>query len=135
MKNMGSLEWTYEASQSVFLSVFMSCLFPLEYAFTYAVGNQISNSKYLLELIKRRSKDYLKRTWFKFWRMKDIFRKIWANKSLVTARVYLNSKDTSYLPCQNNYSNFKTSCLIKLTFESANLVNLTPQELTLATSS
>ena len=55
MKNMGSLKSTSEASQSVFLSVFISCLFPLEYVFTYAVGNQISNSKYLLELIKRRS--------------------------------------------------------------------------------
>ena len=31
-------------------------MFSLEYVFTYAVGNQISNWKYLLELIKGRSK-------------------------------------------------------------------------------
>ena len=35
-------------------------LFPLEYIFTYAVGNQISDRKYLLELIKRRPKVHKK---------------------------------------------------------------------------
>ena len=35
---------------------YLNRLFLLEYDFTHAVGNQISNRKYLSELIKRRSK-------------------------------------------------------------------------------
>ena len=61
----------------------------------------------------------------------SIFRKLYANESLIMAcleiyqkllslvtflRVYSNSKEISYLPWQNTYPNLKTTCHIKLKF-------------------
>lgn len=40
---------TSETNRNIFLFGFISFFFSLEYVFTYAHGNQISNRKYLLE--------------------------------------------------------------------------------------
>ena len=81
--------------------------------------------------IKSSRKEYVMWTCFKFWPMKSILRKLKANKSLIMAclqlyqkllslvtflRVHSNSKEVSYLPCQNTYPNLKTTCHIKLKF-------------------
>ena len=80
--------------------------------------------------IKISRKEYTVWTCFKFWPMKNIFRKIQANRSLAMAweiyrellplatylRVHSNSKEVSYLSWQIKYSNLKTSCHTKLKF-------------------
>ena len=80
--------------------------------------------------IKSSRKEYAMWTCFKFWPMKNIFRKIQANRSLAMAweiyrellplatylRVHSNSKEVSYLSWQNKYSNLKTTCHTKLKF-------------------
>ena len=87
-----------------------------------------------LKLIKRRSKVQEKNSHVNvLWILtnESIFRKLYANDSLIMAclqiyrellwlvtflRVYLNSKEISYLPWQNTYPNLKTTCHIKLKF-------------------
>ena len=69
--------------------------------------------------------------WFKFWPMKNIFRKLLKNESLTMAslqiyrkllslatflRVHSNSEEASYLSWQNTYPNLETTCHIKLKF-------------------
>ena len=81
--------------------------------------------------IKSSRKEYVMWTYFKFWPMKSIFRKLQTNESLIIAclqiyqellslmtflRVHSNSKEVSYLPWQNTYPNLKTTCHIKLNF-------------------
>ena len=90
-----------------------------------------SKTKYLPELIKRRSKVQDKNvmgTRFEFWPMKNLSRKLLASVSLIMAclqiywellllatflRVQSNSKEISNLSWQNN---LKTTCHIKLKF-------------------
>ena len=81
--------------------------------------------------IKSLGKEYVIRTYLKYWPMKKIFRKLSANESLIVAClqiyrellplatflwVYSNSKEVSYLYWQNWYANLKTTCHIKLKF-------------------
>ena len=81
--------------------------------------------------IKSSRKEYAIRTCFKFWPMKNIFRKLEANESLIMTclqiywkllslatflQVHSNSKEVFYLPCQNRYPNLKTTCRFKLKF-------------------
>ena len=81
--------------------------------------------------IKSSRKEYVMWTYFKFWPMKSIFRKLQANESLIIAClqiyqellslmtflwVHSNSKEVSYLSWQNTYPNLKTTCHIKLNF-------------------
>ena len=68
---------------------------------------------------------------FKFWPVKNIFRKLQAKESLIMAclqiyqellslatflQVHSNSEKISYLSWQNTYPNLKTTCHIKLKF-------------------
>ena len=81
--------------------------------------------------IKSSRKEYAIRTCFKFWPMKNIFRKLEANESLIMTclqiyrkllslatflQVHSNSKEVFYLSCQNRYPNLKTTCRFKLKF-------------------
>ena len=83
--------------------------------------------------IKSSRKEYVLRTWFKFWPMKNIFRKLLSNESLIMVclqiyrellllvtflRVHSNSKEVSYLCWQIDYRypNLKATCHIKLKF-------------------
>ena len=81
--------------------------------------------------IKSSRKEYVMWTCFKFSPMKNIFRKLKANESLIMVclqiyrelsnlptflRVHSNSKEVSYLSWQNMYPNLKTTCHIKLHF-------------------
>ena len=81
--------------------------------------------------IKSSRTEYVLRTWFKFWPMKNIFRKLLANERLIMVclqiyrellllatflRVHSNPKEVSYLYRQNRYPNLKDTCHIKLKF-------------------
>ena len=81
--------------------------------------------------IKSSRREYVMWTCFKFWPIKNIFRKLWANESLIMAclqiyrellslvtflRVHSNSKKVSYLSWQNKYPNLKTASHIKLKY-------------------
>ena len=81
--------------------------------------------------IKSSRNYYLMWTCSKFWPTKNIFRKLWANESLITVclqiyqellslttflRVHSNSKEVSCFSWQNTYPNSKTICHIKLKF-------------------
>ena len=97
--------------------------------------------------IKSSRKAYVMWRCFKFWPMKNIFRKLWANESLIMAclknyqdlsnlttflRVHSNSKEITYLSTsfylsQNAYPNLKNYLPYQAKIF---LVNLTPKELT-----
>ena len=84
---MNSSTSTTEASENLFLLVFIS-LFVSSGVCIYACsGNQISNISIRVNQknIGSSSKEYVTRARFKFWQLKNIFRKLWANKSLVMA--------------------------------------------------
>ena len=81
------------------------------------------------ELTKRRSKEHVMWTCFKFWPMKNIFWKLEVNESLIMSclqiyqetlllatflRAHSNSKEVSYLSWKNLFPNLKTICHIKL---------------------
>ena len=84
---MNSSTSTTEASENLFLLVFIS-LFVSSGVCIYACsGNQISKISIRVNQknIRSSSKEYVTRARFKFWQLKNIFRKLWANKSLVMA--------------------------------------------------
>ena len=81
--------------------------------------------------IKNSRKEYVMWTRFKFWPMKNIFRKQYANESFIMAclqiyqellslatflRVHLNSEKVSHLSWQSTYPKLKTTRHIKLKF-------------------
>ena len=123
VKMLGFISWLVSVSSLYRDTIFLWC------------GNKYTpNNKYLLELIKRRSKVQEKNvisSGFKFWPMKNIFRKLEANESLIMAclqiyrellslatflKVHSNSEEVSYLSWQNTYPNLKTTCCIKQKF-------------------
>ena len=129
---MDSLTSTSKTSENVFLFIFI--LSPVSFGVCFYVCSLITNFKEKIstranqKMIKNSSKDYVSKTWFKFWPMTKIFRKIWANKSLFMAclqdcqkwlsfatfrPVHSNLKEVSYILWQNKYSNLKTPCHIK----------------------
>ena len=80
---------------------------------------------------QRSRKEYVMWTCFEFWPIKNTFRKLWANESLVMAclqihrellsvatflRVHSNSKEVLYLSWRNTYCNLKTTWHIKVKF-------------------
>ena len=113
--------------------------FSLEFVFRYnifAICWEINSKQSICTGVKQKKikssrNEYVMWTCFKFWPIKNIFRKLWANESLIMAclqiyrellslatflRVHSNSKEVSYLPWQNAYPNLKTTCHIKLKF-------------------
>ena len=84
--------------------------------------------------IKSSRKEYVIRTYFKFWPMKIILRKLYANESLIMGCLQIHrellslatflrvhskraiQKELSCLYWQNRYSNLKTTCHIKPKF-------------------
>ena len=127
-----------KASENIYLFVCLLCLVSfgvciyIQYFFD-VVRNKFQTiiyTRFNQEKIKSLRKEYAMWTCFKFWPMKNIFRKIQANRSLAMAweiyrellplatylRVHSNSKEVSYLSWQNKYSNLKTTCHTKLKF-------------------
>ena len=94
------------------------------------------NSNYYISRVNQKKiissrKEYIKWKCFKFWPMKNFFRKILVDESLILAclqiyqellllmtflRVHSNSKEVSHLSWQNTYPNLKTTCHINLKF-------------------
>ena len=80
--------------------------------------------------------EYVMWTCLELWPMKNTYRKIYANESLIMAClqihreflslatflwVHSNSEEVSYLSWQNTYPKLKTTCHIKLIFFSCEL--------------
>ena len=97
--------------------------FPMKFVFRYHI------SWVWWEITFR--KEYVMWMCFKFWPMKNLFKKLKANEDLIMAflriyqellslatilRVHSNSKEVSYLFWQSMYLNLKTTCHIKLKF-------------------
>ena len=126
----------YQREVKVYFSIFSFLLFydwfPLEFVLytTFLWCGERLTTRANQKKIKSSRKEYAMWTCFKFWLMKNIFRKIQANRSLAMAweiyrkllplatylRVHSNSKEVSYPAWQNKYSNLKTSCHTKLKF-------------------
>ena len=118
-----------ETSGNVFLSVswlvsFGVCIY-IQHFFD-EIFTRVNQKK-----IKSSIKEYIMGTCFKFWPMKNIFRNLSANKSLIMAclqiyrellslatflLVHSNSEGVPYLPWQNKYFNLKTNGHIELKF-------------------
>ena len=126
----------YQREVKVFSLFFHFCYFMIGFLWSlylYKVflwcGERL-NTRANQKKIKSSRKEYAMWTCFKFWPMKNIFRKIQANRSLAMAweiyrellplatylRVHSNSKEVSYLSWQNKYSNLKATCHTKLKF-------------------
>ena len=112
--------------------------FPMKFVFTYNTSLMWWEEKFKhlisrvnQKKIKSSRKEYVTWTCFKFWPMKNIFRKLSANESLIVAclqiyrelsnlptflRFHSNSKLISYLPWQNTYPNLRSTYHIKLKF-------------------
>ena len=93
------------------------------------VRNKLETINIYTRVDKNSRNEYVIRTCFRFWPIKNIFRKLWANESLIMAcvqiyrelfslatflRVHSNSKEMFYLYWQNRCPNLKTTCHIKL---------------------
>ena len=125
--------------KQVKMLVFFHEWFHLEFIFRYNISVMWweMNFKQLISTwdnqkkLKCSRKECVMWPWFKFWPMKNIFRKLLTNESLTMAslqiyrkllslatflRVHSNSEEASYLSWQNTYPNLETTCHIKLKF-------------------
>ena len=91
----------------------------IRYFFDVVINKfQTINRRVNQKKIKSSRKEYVMWTCFKFWPMKNIFWKLWANENLILVclqvyreslslvtflQVYSNSKEVSYLSWQNKY--------------------------------
>ena len=103
----------------------------MKFVFTYNISLVWWKINYKQKKIKSSGKEFVMWTCFKFWPMKNIFRKLWTNQSLIMAClqiyrellslvtslwVHSNSEEVSYLSWQSTYRNLKTTGHIKQNF-------------------
>ena len=101
----------------------------MKFVFTYNISLVWWEINSKQKKIKSSRKEYIMWTCFKFWPMKNIFRKLQTNEILIMAclqiyrellllatfvPVHSNSEEVSYLSWQSMYPNLKTTCHIDL---------------------
>ena len=105
--------------------------FPIKFVFTYNISLVWWERRSKQKKIKNSREEYVMWACLKFWPMKNIFRELWTNESLIMAclqiyqellslatflRVHSNSKEVPYLSWHSTYPNLKTTRHIKLEF-------------------